>query len=94
MTKKSIAVLTSGGDSQGMNSAIRAIVRAGILKFSKHKYPHLVNKISQFFKNFFYPTEQLALQCVKVMKASLPAHQTSYTLAGMMYPVYFKLEVP
>jgi 6-phosphofructokinase 1 len=29
-TKKKVAVLTSGGDSQGMNAAIRAIVRAGI----------------------------------------------------------------
>lgn len=30
MAKKSIAVLTSGGDSQGMNAAIRAIVRNGL----------------------------------------------------------------
>ena len=29
-TKLSIGVLTSGGDSPGMNAAIRAIVRAGI----------------------------------------------------------------
>lgn len=30
MTVKSIAVLTSGGDSQGMNAAVRAVVRSGI----------------------------------------------------------------
>ena len=30
MSKKSIAVLTSGGDAPGMNAAIRAVVRAGI----------------------------------------------------------------
>ncbi|WP_117170606.1 6-phosphofructokinase [Paraliobacillus sediminis] len=29
---KKVAVLTSGGDSQGMNSAIRAVVRTGIAK--------------------------------------------------------------
>lgn len=30
MTVKSIAVLTSGGDSQGMNAAVRAVVRSGL----------------------------------------------------------------
>ena len=30
MEKKSIAVLTSGGDAPGMNAAVRAVVRAGI----------------------------------------------------------------
>jgi 6-phosphofructokinase 1 len=30
MTVKSIAVLTSGGDSQGMNAAVRSVVRSGI----------------------------------------------------------------
>lgn len=30
MTVKSIAVLTSGGDSQGMNAAVRAVVRSAI----------------------------------------------------------------
>lgn len=29
-TGKSIAVFTSGGDSQGMNSAVRAVVRFGL----------------------------------------------------------------
>jgi 6-phosphofructokinase 1 len=29
---KKIAVLTSGGDSPGMNAAIRAVVRRGIFK--------------------------------------------------------------
>ena len=32
MAQKSIAVLTSGGDSPGMNAAVRAVVRAGINK--------------------------------------------------------------
>lgn len=32
MAQKSIAVLTSGGDAPGMNSAVRAVVRAGINK--------------------------------------------------------------
>lgn len=27
-----LAVLTSGGDSAGMNAAVRAVVKAGILK--------------------------------------------------------------
>jgi 6-phosphofructokinase 1 len=31
-SRKSIAVLTSGGDAQGMNAAVRAVVRAGIHK--------------------------------------------------------------
>jgi 6-phosphofructokinase 1 len=30
MSLKSIAVLTSGGDSQGMNAAVRAVVRSGL----------------------------------------------------------------
>jgi 6-phosphofructokinase 1 len=30
--KLKIAVLTSGGDSAGMNAAVRAVVKAGILK--------------------------------------------------------------
>ena len=30
--KKSIAVLTSGGDAQGMNPAVRAVVRAAVHK--------------------------------------------------------------
>ena len=30
MTKPKIAILTSGGDSPGMNAAIRAIVRTGL----------------------------------------------------------------
>ena len=32
MSKKKIAVLTSGGDAPGMNAAVRAVVRAGIAK--------------------------------------------------------------
>ena len=28
-----IAVLTSGGDSAGMNAVVRGVVRAGIVKF-------------------------------------------------------------
>ena len=32
MDKKRIAVLTSGGDAQGMNAAVRAVVRTGIDK--------------------------------------------------------------
>ena len=31
-TKKKIAVLTSGGDAQGMNAAVRAVVRTGVAK--------------------------------------------------------------
>jgi len=42
MTKiKNIAVLTSGGDSPGMNAAIRAVVRAGI--FNKKKVFGVIN---------------------------------------------------
>ena len=32
MAEKTIAVLTSGGDAPGMNAAIRAVVRTGIVK--------------------------------------------------------------
>lgn len=32
MSKKKIAVLTSGGDAPGMNAAVRAVVRSGIAK--------------------------------------------------------------
>lgn len=31
-----IAILTSGGDSAGMNAAVRAIVKCGILKCVLH----------------------------------------------------------
>jgi hypothetical protein len=31
-TKMKIAILTSGGDSAGMNAAVRSIVKCGILK--------------------------------------------------------------
>lgn len=31
-----IAVLTSGGDSAGMNAVVRAVVKAGILKCVLH----------------------------------------------------------
>ena len=31
-TKKSIAVLTSGGDAQGMNAAVRSVVRSGLTR--------------------------------------------------------------
>ena len=30
MSKKTIAVLTSGGDAPGMNAAIRAVARTGL----------------------------------------------------------------
>ena len=32
MSKKKIAVLTSGGDAPGMNAAVRAVVRSAIAK--------------------------------------------------------------
>ena len=32
MATKRIAVLTSGGDAQGMNAAVRAVVRTGLDK--------------------------------------------------------------
>ena len=32
--KMRLAVLTSGGDSAGMNAAVRAVVKAGIIKYS------------------------------------------------------------
>jgi 6-phosphofructokinase len=34
--KFKIAVLTSGGDSAGMNAAVRAVVKGGISKYVKH----------------------------------------------------------
>ena len=32
-----LAVLTSGGDSAGMNAVVRAVVKAGILKYESHR---------------------------------------------------------
>jgi 6-phosphofructokinase 1 len=32
--KMKIAVLTSGGDSAGMNAVVRAVVKAGIVKYA------------------------------------------------------------
>jgi hypothetical protein len=34
-----LAVLTSGGDSAGMNSVVRAVVKAGILKYVPFHFP-------------------------------------------------------
>lgn len=42
---KAIGVFTSGGDSQGMNAAVRAVVRMGI---------YLGCKVFQFFLTFLY----------------------------------------
>jgi 6-phosphofructokinase len=39
-----IAVLTSGGDSAGMNAVVRAVVKAGILKY-------VLSYLSFFFPN-------------------------------------------
>ncbi|XP_021237948.1 ATP-dependent 6-phosphofructokinase, muscle type-like, partial [Numida meleagris] len=37
---KAIAVLTSGGDAQGMNAAVRAVVRVGIYTGAKVYFVH------------------------------------------------------
>uniref|UniRef100_A0A452GQY9 Phosphofructokinase domain-containing protein n=1 Tax=Gopherus agassizii TaxID=38772 RepID=A0A452GQY9_9SAUR len=37
---KAIAVLTSGGDAQGMNAAVRAVVRVGIFTGAKVYFVH------------------------------------------------------
>jgi len=43
-TKMKIAVLTSGGDSAGMNAVVRGVVRAGIVKFAvSFSFFHLYN---------------------------------------------------
>jgi 6-phosphofructokinase len=34
-----LAVLTSGGDSAGMNAVVRAVVKAGILKYVPFHFP-------------------------------------------------------
>lgn len=49
---KSIGVLTSGGDSQGMNAAIRATVRMGM--FLKCKVSRVEGRESRtkFYRNF------------------------------------------
>ena len=54
MSKKTIAVLTSGGDAPGMNAAIRAVTRAGIAAGLKVKgiyrgYEGLINNEIQDF---------------------------------------------
>jgi 6-phosphofructokinase len=37
-----LAVLTSGGDSAGMNAVVRAVVKAGILKCVSPPFPVIV----------------------------------------------------
>ncbi|KAG8452606.1 hypothetical protein GDO86_004407, partial [Hymenochirus boettgeri] len=37
---RAIAVLTSGGDAQGMNAAVRAVVRVGIYTGAKVYFVH------------------------------------------------------
>lgn len=56
MKKKTIGVLTSGGDAPGMNAAIRAVVRAGIangyiVKAIYHGYQGLINGEFEEFGN-------------------------------------------
>ena len=41
-TKTRIAVLTSGGDSAGMNAVVRGVVKFGILKYVVTKHNNLV----------------------------------------------------
>ena len=42
-----IAVLTSGGDSQGMNAAVRAVVRMGIYCGARVYFVHEVSVTSK-----------------------------------------------
>ena len=49
--KMKLAVLTSGGDSAGMNAVVRAVVKAGILRYGpnpRYTVPH----ISHCFNGF------------------------------------------
>ena len=48
-TGKAIGVLTSGGDAQGMNAAVRAVVRMGIYVKAK---VYFVYEVSGFFYSF------------------------------------------
>ncbi|CAM4603393.1 unnamed protein product [Lepidochelys kempii] len=59
-TGKAIAVLTSGGDAQGMNAAVRAVVRVGIFTGAKVYFVHEVGTIVSFLDGF--PTS--ALNCI------------------------------
>ncbi|CAF98777.1 unnamed protein product [Tetraodon nigroviridis] len=43
---KAIAVLTSGGDAQGMNAAVRAVVRMGLYVGAKVYFIHEVRQRS------------------------------------------------
>lgn len=44
---KGIAVFTSGGDSQGMNAAVRAVVRMGIYVGCKASHPSNIQLLPQ-----------------------------------------------
>lgn len=49
---KGLAVLTSGGDSQGMNAAVRAVVRMGIYLGCKVRYYEFIDEVRiQFHHN-------------------------------------------
>lgn len=50
---KAIAVLTSGGDAQGMNAAVRAVVRVGIFTGARVFFVHEVGSL--FCSLLFFP---------------------------------------
>ena len=55
-----IAVLTSGGDSAGMNAVVRAVVRAGIVKY--------VNRYRTSRSNYYVTEGAKRLLSVRDMK--------------------------
>lgn len=59
--KRKIAVLTSGGDSAGMNAAVRAVVRAGIARgcdvFAVYEGYQGKFKLKLFFYPYILPAD-------------------------------------
>lgn len=53
-----IAILTSGGDSAGMNAVVRAVVKAGILKYA----------LSSHILVFFPPSQANASPLTEAVK--------------------------
>ena len=69
-SKMKLAVLTSGGDSAGMNAVVRAVVKAGILRYicGANTEARQLTSFTEAAKHGL---------CAKAMRASSAAMQTT-----------------
>ena len=79
-----IAVLTSGGDSAGMNAVVRAVVRGGILKYIDRQ------GVTQVLILFFPEVAKLGLsgRDMKALSEAILKHQLSKRL--LLYSLIFR----